>query len=664
MSLLQDQYNYNEAYFDVKTDPNLSLSPEIPLKPQSSKMFWDITVISTVIILSLGCFSYYLSLEGCFSKNELDCLTEVYNQENFARLMSYVIIAGILFSIILIFKYLDILSWKIVFLEIALLVLICFYDSGNDLQHHGAYNQILLFIIIFIIILALCFLNSIFKFLSHFKCVLFYPILLLVGSIGISAFYQAEFGGSCSYWLQGFKNSTVNNEISCKLEPPTLCLELILNKKLDLSYYLQDTCVTRPNNDKKIIAQYTSISNPTVIGYPRVEKWKFEESSLFFKYPKTVLKNLIDMKNQSINSVLKENIEVTVNFEVDPPKVDINLKRNETLAQERKILHEKNKDKTIAKNFLVVFLDSLSRNNMKIKLPKFYKYIEKYYGETDFHYESFQFLKYHGTGDTTNPNLSPFFSGVDWLKAKGESVTKFYKKNGYITATIYNECVRELLNLYGKNQKNFGWEASDHEFNDLFCDPNFIRPDNRFALFNGPYSPRIKCLYNKPTFEYVVNYTNLFWDAYKNEPKFVRMGNINPHEVTAEVIKYDENYYLEFFENFEKNGYLNETIVIIFSDHARTHPMIQGEDHKKELYLPFLSIIVPKKLEKYEEIRKKLKNFENRLVTPYDMEISLLDFISEKSSYNFIGRSIIKENQKEDEFNCERYGIKKFCKCN
>lgn len=664
MSLLQDQYNNNEAYFDIKPDFSSPFSPETPLKPHSSNTFWNIPVIITALTLSLACFFYYLSLEGCFFKDQSLCLSKVYNQENFSNFMIYVFISAILFSMILICKYLDILSWTMVFFEIGLLFLICFYDSGNDLQHHGAYNRILLFTGIFIVILLFLFFISIFKFLSHFKCVLFFPILLLTGFLSTSLFFQTKFEGSCSYWLQGFKNSTVNNEISCKLEPPTLCMELILNKQLDLSHYLKDTCSNRPNNNKEIIAKYTKISNPTIIGYPRVENWSHGEPSLFFEYPKNVLEHLIDMKNQSIHETLKETVEVTVNFEVEPPKIEINLKKNETLTQTRKKLYEKSKDKMIAKNFLIVFLDSLSRNNMKIKLPKFYQFIEQFYGDTDLPYESFQFLKYHGTGETTNPNISPFFSGVEWTKAKGESITKFYKQNGYITATIFNECTRELLNLYGVHHKDFGWEGSDHEFNNLFCDPNFIKPDNRFAIFNGPYSPRIKCLYNKPTFEYVVNYTNKFWEAYKNEPKFVRMGNINPHEPTGEVIKYDENYYLDFFENFERNGYLNETIVIIFSDHSRTHPMIQGEDHKKELYLPFLAMIVPKKLDRYEEIRKGFKNFENRLVTPYDMEISLLDFISETSSYNFIGRSILKESKNEEEYKCERYGIAKFCKCN
>ena len=71
----------------------------------------------------------------------------------------------------------------------------------------------------------------------------------------------------------------------------------------------------------------------------------------------------------------------------------------------------------------------------------------------------------------------------------------------------------------------------------------------------------------------------------------------------------------------EKEGLLNDTILIIHSDHGMgmtsPHSSLKFEDWDKETVLPGVFIIVPTNIERYDEIRENLKHNEQSLVTPF-----------------------------------------------
>jgi len=69
-------------------------------------------------------------------------------------------------------------------------------------------------------------------------------------------------------------------------------------------------------------------------------------------------------------------VEVTINYHKSPPEVNINLKVNQTLIEERAEIFKNYKDKVLSKNVLYVFIDSLSRTNFRRKLPKLYNWLE------------------------------------------------------------------------------------------------------------------------------------------------------------------------------------------------------------------------------------------------------------------------------------------------
>lgn len=606
---------------------------------------------------------YLLSLEGCDGP-EVECMDTLLNFNKVELLMAFVFLSSLFYTVSIWLIFHKILPKKILILIVSLIIITCFiYDTGRDLKKHGGYNRILFGIFILFCIIIFSFIHGFHKILSKIKCELFLSqiIFLIFILIPFIVFENAMYE-SCDFWDKGFKNSKIDNSVGCSLKPPNYCIEYKLNGMMDISRYLGDTCQKIGNNDKNLIKKFTNIKDPVKVGYPQTAQWDFGDISKYSNYPYSILKNMLDLNDPEVYGNFSEKVEVHLDFQQTPAQVVINVKRNETLAQQRNEI--KSEEDPHSPNILMMFIDSVSRNNVRLKLPKLYSYLEKFYeSDSSIPYESFQFLKFHGLGPTTNPNLVPMFAGVNFRETdRGDPLIKHFKEKGFVTGTVFNECTRELLNFY-ENSEGFGWEGPDHELNSLFCDPNYLNPENRFTLWNGAYSPRIKCLYEQPTFSYVVNYTNQFWEKYKGEKKFFKAGNINAHEGTDEVIKYDDDIYVKFFEEFEQKGNFENTLVIVFSDHDSSQPFLRNSDHVYELYLPFLTIILPKKMKNFEQVKREMKFYENRLVTPFDVEKTLLGNIGKKSEFNMKGRDLFDPSDLKER-TCSDFSISdEECRC-
>ena len=140
---------------------------------------------------------------------------------------------------------------------------------------------------------------------------------------------------------------------------------------------------------------------------------------------------------------------------------------------------------------------------------------------------------------------------------KGEHFINSYRKSGFITGQASNFCGREAFPYYNWNVKYIKNDFFDHELISLFCDPNYVYPEDPFSIFHGPYSSIRKCLYGKDSFEYIFEYGYKFLNAYKNEPKFLKLAFNDAHESTGNVIKYiDES--LSKFIDYYLNNYWNE----------------------------------------------------------------------------------------------------------
>jgi hypothetical protein len=628
----------------------------------------------------IGILFYFKSLEGC-KENDIQC-KENFNDDKLKALLAHIFYSSVLFAFNFFLCLIGILPMKRIISCIAILLFLNYiYDSGKTIESHGYYNSMFLnYFIIFLLILTspfviffrLLFWERLRKWKYH-TAFFFCFFLILIYMI-----FHMLFSYSCSEWDKGFKGTSINNNLKCKVTKPSICYETLLDGVFDISKYMGKKCENSIGS-REIIENYTSLKNFTKIGYPRTEKWSFVPKSVYENrvYHKNVLKEIIDMKDYIKPSNTSDEIEVTTEFNPNfkYPKVEINLKKQQHLIESRRNLSQR-KNNTLIQNIFILFVDSVSRNHFKRKLPKVYKWIEQFYiknntkddkDSNNYLYESFQYMKFNGAGGWTNANLLPLFQGKRWDDFSGKSVIKDFKESGYITGTVENYCAREFIDLYG-GMSNSQWEPYDHDFTSFFCDPNNEPPSQFLHYLTGTYGVLKKCMYGKHTLEYATEYAMQFLKTYRSEKKFFRLGTINGHEATGEVIQYDDDIFYNFLMEFEKQGFMNDTIVMILSDHGYTLPGFHyywgSPDHEKETLLPMLSLILPKNMKNYNEIRRVLKINEDHFVSMYDLHTTFYKILNMTDPADSKGDSLLTQSFENRENNCKRIGIRNdWCRC-
>jgi hypothetical protein len=421
-------------------------------------------------------------------------------------------------------------------------------------------------------------------------------------------------------------------------------------------------------DNRQQVIQWTRIPDAMVIGYPRTEKWKFFPDSTLDEFQFRVLAGAVDMENSHLDEKVRERTEIVVNFRKNPPNVKIRIAVDQELIRKRQQIYNSFTDKPIAKNVLYIFIDSLSRDNFRRKLPKTKAFFEKYYNTPDTDAEVFQFLKYHGLGSWTLINMIPTEFGVDsGHMGKPDFFLKHYKERGFITGQAYTYCGRNIYDLEPGNLEKFNFEAYDHEGIALACDPNFCVPGHPFAILNGPYSMKRRCLYGKDTHSYAFEYGKKFWTAYKDQPKFLRIGFQDAHEGTGEVVKYMDDKILDLFEFLEKEGSLKDTVVIMQADHGVNMPglytFFDSGDFWIEKTLPTLFMMTPRNVA--DTYGKFIRDKEQIMVAPHDINNTLLHLAgAPKIAYNHVGISLFKPIDNILERNCDKFRVlDPYCQC-
>jgi hypothetical protein len=292
-------------------------------------------------------------------------------------------------------------------------------------------------------------------------------------------------------------------------------------------------------------------------------------------------------------------------------------------------------------------------------------------------HESFQMLKYHGVGRFTGINMVPALLGVFNIYYSGEHFISTYKNHGYITGQTLTFCGREVFDMDGGAIERMKWDNHDHEMISLFCDGNFTPfIGSHYPLLTGPNSIRIRCLYGKSALSYSLEYTKQFFNKYRDQPKFFKLGITEAHEGTNEVIKYSDDELLKFFEEFESAGHLDETAVIFHSDHGVSmigpYSAMELEDFVHELVLPSLFFILPKSMKDYEAVKENFVHNENSIVTPFNLFNTFKAFVNDRKTakYAFQDKNEIINNQISRDSDCGRFysddyyeNIEFICRC-
>ena len=378
-------------------------------------------IIGLVLFLT-SYYLYYLSLEKCLDGEDICSKNWNWIIIKFKQLM----ISSVLIIILIFLIIFDLLS-KLHLIHF-ILAFSCFYRYSHSsyFHDHGALNLIGLFSFLFASIILLVILKVIFSILRiKYKYKIISVIILVV-------FYNIlDDPINCYDWPKGLNNTYIENNINiygCQVKFPKRCDYKILSFTQDFSKISHLSCSNKAKNSRKNILIFSKsryVNNNTLqFGFPLTnndEGKKDGWDDIILK--KYTAHHLIDM-DKNIPKKLSTP-EYIVDFSRDPlGDLIINLNFNETLSVERKKF-EKN-TVPYSDNIIILYIDSISRNNALRKLKKTINFIEKFitykggynknFPEENFH--SFQFFKYHSLKGYTAENFPPLFYG-NYQKTKG-----------------------------------------------------------------------------------------------------------------------------------------------------------------------------------------------------------------------------------------------------
>ena len=632
------------------------------------------------ILIMIGIYLYFITLRNVCEGTQAQCLSQL-NSTIFYILGIQMIFSVLILEIVILLIINKIIPFYHIIYTIALYVyLVHIYDTGSDLHQHGSYNKIVFYFLIISIAIILGIIYLIYFLLrkKYYKSIFSLMSIFIL----IFLFLRQKLYNGCKNWVYGLNGIIVENEPSrdkCYFIHPNKCWINLQDGIFDVSRILGETCENFRKDEKSELFKYLSddLQSSLNLGYPITIHFDWQNESLFKNFYENVMKKMINLetwnndKEKNDRKILDPEVFIRFDNLSKLGHIEINVKRNETLAEERKKIFNNLKYKELPryKNILFLFIDSLSRPQFIRKMKKTQKFLEQFYQENN-QFDFYQMLKFHSLLFFTMPNVNPMFYGESMFNKNGTNLIRAFKEKGFITAQCNNICGRELYDLEKEYELKLDYEDFDHENIAMFCDPNYFKNESPYTAFIGPYALKRRCLYGRDTFEYIFEYSEKFWEAYKNEPKFLRLAFQEAHEGTEEVITLLDKALYNFLIGFQNKGNLDNTAIFFISDHGNNmfgfNEIFKFEDYMLEKSLPSWFMLLPKSNNK--KVKEIIKSNQQIFVTAYDIHETLLDIlnIEETSHYRSNkGKSIFK-NINAEERNCDYYGKEidsQWCRC-
>ena len=599
--------------------------------------------IMLAILLNISGLYYYLkSLKGC--KNSRAYCLNYYSLGLMVQIFVYILISSISFSIIFIFVIWKLISFSNFLIITFSYITLAIYDHNDNFENHGYYNIygfIILILIEIPILLCLSYIiNLLYKKLYKKLIYLITPLIIIlficyIRYIVLLKCYGYHIG------LNGVKIDDDPNKYSCFYDYPKKCYIDILSPFMDYSYFAGNCKTIRDLKEQKKYFTYYLIDeknyeNTTKFGFPitTTDYYSLRTQYNVKHFNERVSRTIIDMdKYDKIPKNETKPLEPEIILEFSNNnigEIKMKINKNNNLAEERKNLGLKYKSKF--NNILFIFIDSLSREHFKRKLKRTTKFIEKFMKKNkDANYKSYQFMKYTTFDAFTQMSAQPMFYGekMDPKTSNGTFILKYMKERGFVTAQSIDLCSRELFVTMNNCLNKVEFSDFDHENVAMFCDANYYNREKPYPFLQGGFSIIRRCLYGRDAFEYVLEYGTKFWETYSDNKKFLRLGFIDAHERTEEVIKYMDGPLTEFLENLFNKKLLENTAIFFVSDHGNGmygyYRDIQAEDFLFERTLAFWFMILHgyKDKEGIDNLNENMQTF----LTPYDIYDTLSDII-------------------------------------
>ncbi|XP_059055018.1 uncharacterized protein LOC131849048 [Achroia grisella] len=240
---------------------------------------------------------------------------------------------------------------------------------------------------------------------------------------------------------------------------------------------------------------------------------------------------------------------------------------------------------------------------------------------------------FNKVGDNTFPNIIPMLLGISSKELKNTCLphrkAKFdncpfiwerFKQAGYYTAFGEDGSHLRAFNYDGAG---FVDGPTDYYLHTFMNEAEKIAGNNK-DIFS------YLCLHDKYFYKVLLDYVENLTTALSDSKLF---GFFWEFSMTHDYLNYPmimDDDYVNLFKELDSNGYLEDTIVFLVSDHGMRWGDIRlTRQGRLEERLPFAFILLPRSFrEIYTEAYKNLKLNAKRLTTPFDIHATLLDLIN------------------------------------
>ncbi|XP_078596674.1 uncharacterized protein LOC144873292 [Branchiostoma floridae x Branchiostoma japonicum] len=292
-------------------------------------------------------------------------------------------------------------------------------------------------------------------------------------------------------------------------------------------------------------------------------------------------------------------------------------------------------------NVLMVGFDSTSRMNFMRKLPKTFKY----FTET---LEGHVLKGYHVIGDATTANFIGLLSGFHEEELPNAKKGTENSTTCDVFPLVWNKFRRMgYRTMYGEDEAVYGafqyrLEGFNKQPTDCYMRPFWVAQED-LPEFKEQF-----CFGATPKHHYTLKYARDFVEAYHDIPKFAIAFHTELSHGRLNMLQAADEDILTLIKSWKDNGYLNNTVLVLFADHGprygRIRQQLQG---RLEERLPFFGIAVPPWMkESHPEIIRNLKKNEERLTSAFDFHKTLqhvLDYPGDPSGFQGHGLSLFQE---------------------
>ncbi|KAH9524032.1 hypothetical protein Btru_047958 [Bulinus truncatus] len=277
-------------------------------------------------------------------------------------------------------------------------------------------------------------------------------------------------------------------------------------------------------------------------------------------------------------------------------------------------------------NIIMIGMDGTSRHQMMRGMNKTYTFLME-----ELH--SIEMKMYSQVGSNTFPNLVPLLTGTtekdveQWWDNKKhfdplDTIWKDFSNAGY--RTLFSEDYPSI-GAFHYLKKGFDSKPTTYYSRPISL---AIERDSEIWQADG------LCIGNTPEILFHYNYLNSFLMMFKGSPVFATLFMKKySHDDMTDNRKADLNTY-NFYKSLQENNYLNNTLLISFSDHGPRWGYIRNTPNGMvESRAPYAIFTFPRWfLDKYPDVAENLRINSMRLTTHFDTHAMLRELLYFKAS--------------------------------